>query len=76
MAEIIKDSRKPILVAGGGVIYSGATDRLAAFAAVHGIPVVETQAGKGALPLPPFMGFQWLKPRPGKELCLGNMNMP
>jgi 3D-(3,5/4)-trihydroxycyclohexane-1,2-dione acylhydrolase (decyclizing) len=38
------------LIAGGGVIYSEATDALAAFAVQTGIPVVETQAGKGSLP--------------------------
>ncbi len=39
----------PLIVAGGGVVYAGACDDLAAFAARFGIPVVETQAGKGAL---------------------------
>jgi 3D-(3,5/4)-trihydroxycyclohexane-1,2-dione acylhydrolase (decyclizing) len=46
----IRSARKPLLIAGGGVIYSEATDELAAFAAQTGIPVVETQAGKGSLP--------------------------
>jgi len=39
----------PVIVAGGGVIYSGAEATLAKFATAHGIPVVETQAGKSAL---------------------------
>jgi 3D-(3,5/4)-trihydroxycyclohexane-1,2-dione acylhydrolase (decyclizing) len=43
-------SRKPLIIAGGGVIFSEATDLLAQFAASTGIPVVETQAGKGSLP--------------------------
>ncbi|HUQ17328.1 MAG TPA: 3D-(3,5/4)-trihydroxycyclohexane-1,2-dione acylhydrolase (decyclizing) [Candidatus Saccharimonadales bacterium] len=47
--EAIRASRRPLIVAGGGVIYSGATDALARFAQATGIPVAETQAGKGAL---------------------------
>jgi 3D-(3,5/4)-trihydroxycyclohexane-1,2-dione acylhydrolase (decyclizing) len=39
-----------MIVAGGGTIYSEASAELAAFAAAFGIPVAETQAGKGALP--------------------------
>ena len=46
----IRASRRPLIVAGGGVIYSGATQALARFAEETGIPVAETQAGKGALP--------------------------
>ena len=45
----IRASRRPLIVAGGGVIYSGATDALARFAEETGIPVAETQAGKGSL---------------------------
>ncbi len=45
----IKAAKAPVIVAGGGVIYSEAEGALAAFAADHGIPVVETQAGKSAL---------------------------
>jgi len=45
----IKAAKAPVIVAGGGVIYSGAEAELAAFAAAHGIPVVETQGGKSAL---------------------------
>jgi len=47
--ELIASSRRPLAVAGGGVIYSRATDALARFAERTGIPVAETQAGKGAL---------------------------
>ena len=39
-----------MIVAGGGVIYSGANDALTAFVERTGIPVSETQAGKGSLP--------------------------
>ncbi len=45
----IRSARKPLLIAGGGMIYSEATEALAAFASQTGIPVVETQAGKGSL---------------------------
>jgi 3D-(3,5/4)-trihydroxycyclohexane-1,2-dione acylhydrolase (decyclizing) len=43
-------SRAPLIVAGGGVHYALACDALAGFAALHRMPVAETQAGKGALP--------------------------
>ena len=46
----LRAARAPLIVAGGGVLYSEATDTLARFAQAHGIPVTETQAGKGALP--------------------------
>lgn len=45
----IKAAKSPVIVAGGGVIYSEAEADLAAFATRHGIPVVETQGGKSAL---------------------------
>jgi len=46
----IREARVPLIVAGGGVLYSEATQMLARFAEATGIPVCETQAGKGALP--------------------------
>ena len=49
-AEAIKAAKRPVVVAGGGVHYSGATDALVAFAEAHNVPVAETQAGKSALP--------------------------
>lgn len=45
----IRASRRPLIIAGGGVIYSEATAALEQFAEQTGIPVAETQAGKGAL---------------------------
>ncbi len=45
----LKVAKAPVIVAGGGVIYSQAEERLAAFATAHNIPVVETQGGKSAL---------------------------
>jgi 3D-(3,5/4)-trihydroxycyclohexane-1,2-dione acylhydrolase (decyclizing) len=47
--EVLRSASKPLLVAGGGVIYSEATAALRAFAEATGIPVADTQAGKGAL---------------------------
>lgn len=48
-AELIKSSRAPLIVAGGGVLYSEATDTLAKFCEKTGISVAETMAGKGSL---------------------------
>ncbi|MCB1715874.1 MAG: 3D-(3,5/4)-trihydroxycyclohexane-1,2-dione acylhydrolase (decyclizing) [Candidatus Competibacteraceae bacterium] len=48
-AELLQSAQKPLLIAGGGVHYSLATEQLAAFADKHGIPVVETIAGRAAL---------------------------
>ncbi|MEY8877002.1 MAG: thiamine pyrophosphate-dependent enzyme, partial [Leptothrix sp. (in: b-proteobacteria)] len=48
-AELLKSAKKPLIVAGGGVLYSQAWDALKAFADTHGIPVAESQAGKGSL---------------------------
>jgi 3D-(3,5/4)-trihydroxycyclohexane-1,2-dione acylhydrolase (decyclizing) len=48
-AEVIKSARRPLIVAGGGVHYSGATEALAALAEATGIPVGQSQAGKGTL---------------------------
>lgn len=45
----IQTARQPLIIAGGGVIYSGAAEVLASFAARTGIPVAETHAGKGSL---------------------------
>ncbi|HTG59599.1 MAG TPA: 3D-(3,5/4)-trihydroxycyclohexane-1,2-dione acylhydrolase (decyclizing) [Terriglobia bacterium] len=48
-AESIRFSRCPLIIAGGGAIYSEATEALSRFAAQTGIAVAETQAGKGSL---------------------------
>lgn len=50
VADLIRGAKSPVIVAGGGVHYAFATDALRAFAERHQIPVVETQAGKSALP--------------------------
>jgi 3D-(3,5/4)-trihydroxycyclohexane-1,2-dione acylhydrolase (decyclizing) len=49
-AQWIRSAKQPLIIAGGGVIYSDATEALSAFAGQTGIPVGETQAGKGSLP--------------------------
>lgn len=49
-AELLRGARSPLVVSGGGTIYSEATEELRAFAEATGIPVAETQAGKGSLP--------------------------
>ncbi|HVW89021.1 MAG TPA: thiamine pyrophosphate-dependent enzyme, partial [Gaiellaceae bacterium] len=49
-AAAIRSAERPLIVSGGGTIYSEATAALARFAAATGIPVCETQAGKGSLP--------------------------
>jgi len=46
----IRAAKTPLIIAGGGVIYAEATDSLARFAGQTGMPVAETQAGKGSLP--------------------------
>lgn len=47
--EAIKAAKNPMIIAGGGILYSGATDTLREFAEKHTIPVAETQAGKSSL---------------------------
>jgi 3D-(3,5/4)-trihydroxycyclohexane-1,2-dione acylhydrolase (decyclizing) len=49
-ADVIRQAKRPLIVAGGGVIYSRATDALRDVVDATGIPVGQSQAGKGALP--------------------------
>lgn len=49
-ADALRSARKPVLIAGGGTLYSLAGEALRRFAERHGVPVTESQAGKGALP--------------------------
>ena len=46
---LLRTARKPLIIAGGGVLYSGASEQLREFSARHRIPVAETQAGKSAM---------------------------
>jgi 3D-(3,5/4)-trihydroxycyclohexane-1,2-dione acylhydrolase (decyclizing) len=48
-AAAVRSARRPLVVAGGGVVYSRATEALRGFVEATGVPVAETQAGKGAL---------------------------
>ena len=48
-AALIREAKNPVIVCGGGVVYSQAEETLGDFATRHGIPVIETQAGKSAL---------------------------
>jgi 3D-(3,5/4)-trihydroxycyclohexane-1,2-dione acylhydrolase (decyclizing) len=47
--ELLCAAKRPLVIAGGGVLYSQAGAALAAWASAHGVPVAETQAGKGSL---------------------------
>jgi 3D-(3,5/4)-trihydroxycyclohexane-1,2-dione acylhydrolase (decyclizing) len=47
--EVLRGAQRPLVVAGGGAVYSDAAAALAAFAEATGIPVADTHAGKGAL---------------------------
>ncbi|MFN2489242.1 MAG: 3D-(3,5/4)-trihydroxycyclohexane-1,2-dione acylhydrolase (decyclizing) [Actinomycetota bacterium] len=47
---LVRSAHRPLIVAGGGVIYAEATGALEALAGATGIPVAETQAGKGSMP--------------------------
>jgi 3D-(3,5/4)-trihydroxycyclohexane-1,2-dione acylhydrolase (decyclizing) len=49
LVRLLKAARSPLLICGGGVLYSGAEAALAAFAETADIPIAETQGGKGAL---------------------------
>lgn len=59
-AVVLRQARHPLIIAGGGVIYSDASEALQAFVHQTGIPVAETMAGKGSLHY-------------ADELCLGAM---
>ncbi len=69
-AEWIRAAKRPLIIAGGGVIYSEATEALSRFAAQTGIPVAETQAGKGSLCFdhPQNLGAMGVTGTPGANL--------
>lgn len=56
-AEMIKNSKKPLIIAGGGVRYSEAAEALLNFAKAHQIPIAETQAGKSAIVSSEFLNI-------------------
>jgi 3D-(3,5/4)-trihydroxycyclohexane-1,2-dione acylhydrolase (decyclizing) len=49
-ADALKEAKKPLIISGGGVLFSGASSQLAKFVEATGIPVCETQGGKSSLP--------------------------
>jgi 3D-(3,5/4)-trihydroxycyclohexane-1,2-dione acylhydrolase (decyclizing) len=49
-ADVIRAAKRPLIVAGGGLLYAEASEALRRFAEATGIPVSDTQAGKGAVP--------------------------
>jgi 3D-(3,5/4)-trihydroxycyclohexane-1,2-dione acylhydrolase (decyclizing) len=66
----VQVAKKPLIVAGGGVLYSQASEALAKFAEATGIPVCETQAGKGTLPYdhPQQLGAVGVTGTPGANI--------
>jgi len=66
-AKLLRSAKTPLIIAGGGVIYSEATDTLGRFAGATGVAVVETMAGKGALPFdhPEALGAVGVTGTPG-----------
>ena len=69
-ADWIRAAKNPLIVAGGGVLYAEASEALAELAAATGIPVCETQAGKGALPYdhPQNLGAVGVTGTPGANI--------
>ena len=49
VARMLAEAEKPLIIAGGGVVHSGATEELEALADAAGVPIAETFAGKGAV---------------------------
>jgi 3D-(3,5/4)-trihydroxycyclohexane-1,2-dione acylhydrolase (decyclizing) len=76
-AGLIRSSKKPVIIAGGGVIYSQATDALKAFVDLTGIPVAETFAGKGSLPFnhPSNLGAVGATGTPGANEITGEADL-
>ena len=70
-AAMIRAARRPLIVAGGGVIYSEATEALSQLASGTGIPVGESQAGKGSLPFdhPQNLGAIGVTGTPGANIA-------
>lgn len=66
----IRSAKRPLIVAGGGVLYSEASEALSQFAKTTGMPFCETQAGKGSLPFdhPQQLGAIGVTGTPGANL--------
>ncbi len=69
-AQIIRAARQPLIVAGGGVLYSEASAALGDFVSRTGIPIAETMAGKGSLPFdhPQQLGAMGVTGTPGANI--------
>ena len=70
-AEWIRSAKRPLVIAGGGVLYSEASEALSQFAKASGIPVCETQAGKGSLAFdhPQQLGAMGVTGTPGANIA-------
>jgi 3D-(3,5/4)-trihydroxycyclohexane-1,2-dione acylhydrolase (decyclizing) len=70
-AAMIRGARRPLIIAGGGAIYSDATKALSQLASHTGIPVGESQAGKGSLPFdhPQNLGAMGVTGTPGANIA-------
>jgi 3D-(3,5/4)-trihydroxycyclohexane-1,2-dione acylhydrolase (decyclizing) len=75
--RMIRTARRPLLVAGGGVIYSEATQAVSEFARLTGIPIAETMAGKGSLPFdhPQNVGAMGVTGTPGANVLARNADL-
>ena len=74
--EVLSKAKKPLIISGGGVRYSGAEDALAAFAKKRGIPMAETIAGKGAVcMIMPSMLAPWALKAPKPPVIVRNRRM-
>jgi len=73
----VRAAKRPLIVAGGGVLYSEASAALARFAEATGIPVCETQAGKGSLPFdhPQQIGAMGVTGTPGANVLAREADM-
>lgn len=76
-AELIASSKKPVIIAGGGVLYSDASGILKKFVESTGIPVTETFAGKGSLPYshPYNLGAVGVTGTPGANEITGQADL-
>ena len=76
-ASWIRAAQNPLIVAGGGVLYSGASAALSRFAMDTGIPVGETQAGKSSLPFnhPQNLGAIGVTGTPGANIAARNADL-
>ncbi len=75
-AEAVRSSRSPLIIAGGGVLYSEASSALRQFAEATGIAVAETQAGKSAIAVGPSAGGRRALASPARSPPTGSRGRP